>query len=72
MLPKNTIVIGVEGGVVQGVSLVNWEHSVDKLKPRVEVVDYDDIDYDDIENCEHPEALKVLEGKTENTVKTIY
>ncbi len=72
MLPKNTIVIGIEGGVVQGVSLVNWEHSVDKLKPRVEVVDYDDIDDDDIENCEHPEALKVLEGETENTVKTIY
>ena len=73
MLSKNTIVIGVEGGVVQNVHLVNWEHSVDKLQPQVTVLDYDDINEDEGNSSyESPEALKALEGGTDDIVKNIY
>ena len=66
-LPTNTLVIGLDGGVVQGVSIVNS----DALNSFNVIV----IDWEDVRNREADapaDIQKALDGKTKDIVNHIY
>jgi hypothetical protein len=73
MIPKNTIAITVNGGVINDVALFNWLFDDVLDRPVVRVIDYDNINAGDEPDPVVKEIIDVFEGKpADDTVEFIY